>query len=116
SRSYREKDLKRHLDSDYAIPGPKPALTLSYLYEPPAKADDEVDETPGAPGEEPFDPAEEEPLDDEFQMDFEIGLARDLLAEVGAPTRKQMLKGARRLVERRRGQEIKKLSDKLAAL
>src|SRR5690606_3755197 len=70
SRSYREKDLKRHLDSDYAIPGPKPALTLSYLYEPPAKADDEVDETPGAPGEEPFDPAEEEPLDDEFQMDF----------------------------------------------
>jgi len=121
SKSYREKDLKEHLDSTYAVEGPKPDTTLAYLYEPPQKSKEDMDEDPldsldpeeggGGPDDE------EEPLDtDEFQMDYEIGLARDVLAEAGAAKRKTMVKSARKLVEKRRVQEIKKLTDKLAAL
>jgi carboxyl-terminal processing protease len=121
SKSYREKDLKEHLDSTYAVEGPKPDTTLAYVYEPPAKKADEVDDDPL----EAVDPEEEgeagldddEPLDsDEFQMDYEIALARDVLAEAGAAKRKTMVKAARKLVEKRRAQEVKKLTDKLAAL
>lgn len=122
SKSYREKDLKEHLDSTYAVAGPKPELTLSYLYEPPAKSpSDDVDEDP-LEGLEPDDEApppdeEEEPLDsDEFQMDYEIALARDVLAEAGAAKRKGIVKQAHKLIEKRRGLEMKKLTDKLAAL
>ncbi|HUS65380.1 MAG TPA: MXAN_5808 family serine peptidase [Kofleriaceae bacterium] len=122
TKSYREKDLKSHLDSTYAVEGPKPDMLLSYLYEPPVKApEDEPDAAPpleeGDDEEGPIDPAdEEEPLDDEFQMDFEIGFARDLLAEAGASTRKQTIKNSRKLVEKHRAVEVKKLSDKLALL
>ena len=123
SKSYREKDLKEHLDSTYAVEGPKPDTTLAYVYEPPARAADEVDEDPLEnlePGEEEEGegaPDDDEPLDsDEFQMDYEIALARDVLAEAGAPKRKTMVKAARKIIEKRRGQELKKLTDKLAAL
>jgi carboxyl-terminal processing protease len=124
TKSYREKDLKSHLDSTYAKEGPRPDMMLSYLYEPPARAADEAEEDPAPPvaagedDEEEVDPAdeEEEPLDDEFVMDFEIGFARDLLAEAGASTRKQTVKNSRKLVEKRRAVEIKKLGDKLSVL
>ncbi|HKE20317.1 MAG TPA: MXAN_5808 family serine peptidase, partial [Kofleriaceae bacterium] len=128
-RSYREKDLKAHLDSTYAKEGPRPEHTLSFLYEPPARPDSAADEQDpgdaappgqagpaGAEDEEPAGPDEEPPAEDEFVMDFEIGLARDVLAEAGAPTRKGMVKRAGKLLAVRRAQETKKLVDKLAAL
>ncbi len=123
-RSYREKDLKAHLDSTYAKEGPKPEHTLSFLYDPPARPAGEADDPdpaalPGPAGpedEEPLGPEEEPPAEDEFVMDFEIALARDLLAEAGAPTRKQMVKRAGKLLAARRTQETKKLADKLTAL
>ena len=123
-RSYREKDLKAHLDSTYAKEGPKPEHTLSFLYDPPARpgsdaADPDPEALPGPAGaeeEEPVGPEEEPPPEDEFVMDFEIALARDLLAEAGAPTRKQMVKRAGKLLAARRAQETKKLADKLTAL
>jgi len=126
-RSFREKDLKSHLDSTYAKEGPRPEHTLSYVYEPPARpaGEDapepaEPDETPPAgPGseeEEPIAPEDEAPPEDQFVMDFEIALARDLLAEAGAATRKQMIKKVGKVLAVRRTQELKKLVDKLAAL
>ncbi|HEU5056703.1 MAG TPA: MXAN_5808 family serine peptidase, partial [Kofleriaceae bacterium] len=124
SKSYREKDLKEHLDSTYAVEGPKPDTTLAYVYESPKRAGDEDDDDP-LEGLEPGDDEEgeagpdddDEPLDsDEFQMDYEIALARDVLAEAGASKRKTMVKAARKIVDRRRALEVKKLTDKLAAL
>ena len=123
SKSYREKDLKEHLDSTYAVEGPKPDTTLSYLYEPPARPKEDVDDDPAPlePGEDEGEgepgPDDDEPLDsDEFKMDYEIGLARDVLAEVGAAKRKTMVKAARKVVDKRRALEVKKLTDKLSAL
>ena len=125
-RSFREKDLKSHLDSTYAKEGPKPEHMLSYLFERPAPAPGDVDKDDppegeaGVPADEEDEsilPDEEEPPpEDQFVMDFEIALARDLAAEAGAPTRRQMVKRAGKLLATRRAQEVKKLSDKLAAL
>jgi carboxyl-terminal processing protease len=126
-RSFREKDLKSHLDSTYAKEGPKPEHMLSYLYEPPPRAPGETDEPApedgegeGAPAEAdeepPLGPDDEAPPEDQFVMDFEIALARDLVAEAGASTRRQMVKRAGKLLAARRTQEVKKLGDKLTAL
>lgn len=113
-RSYREKDLKSHLDSNYAIGGAKPTLHLSYVYEDRKKSDD--DELTDEEASTVVDPAEEEPLDDEFVLDYEIELARDLVAEAGKSTRTATLKAAKRVIDARHVQEQKKLTDKLAAL
>lgn len=125
SHSFREADLKSHLDSTYARAGAKPEVALPYLWQPESKADAGTDQGPpddDQPGDDDDDdglaPEDdfEAPADDEFHMDFEIGLARDILAGAGAPTRTQIVKNARRLLEARRADEIKKLTAKLASL
>lgn len=112
SRSHKEKDLEAHLTSRYAKTTDKPKYKLSYLYAPPRR-DDLLDENEagGDPREDSFDD-----LDDEFVEDFEIKLARDLVARSKKGNRKAMLATARTLLDNHRTAENTKLSQKLATL
>jgi carboxyl-terminal processing protease len=113
SHSYREKDLRSHLVSRYATGEDKPAHSLSYVYEAPKAAAVITDEEAGAEGP----PIEEaEPLEDEFVLDFEIALARDLVATSPTPQRAAMLDTAKTLLAQRRAVADKKLIDDLAKL
>lgn len=112
SRSYREKDLRAHLTSRYAKDQEKPTHTLSYLYEPP-KQPDALAQEEGVEGP----PIEEiEPLDDEFVEDFEIQLARDVVAASKSADRGKMLDTARSVLAQRRADQEQKLIEALAAL
>lgn len=110
-RSYREKDLKSHLESEYAVAAPKPAAELSFVYQKSQHDDIPDDETI-----DPLELEEEEPVDDSFVEDFEIQLARDLVASVGKADREAFLRASGRVLDRRRTSEIKKLAGKLAKL
>jgi carboxyl-terminal processing protease len=108
SRSYRERDLKQHLDSSYAKEGPRPEISLSYLYTRPGRAERSAAANPEIEEEEELDA-------DEIVVDFPITLARDLV-KAGGTTRKAQLKHAHKVVEKRRAEEIKKVADELARL
>ena len=110
SRTYREKDLHAHLTSRYATPAERPVHDLAFVHEQPKK--DELLED-GASEEELL--LEEEPLED-FVEDFEIKLARDLIARAPAQSREAVLDSAKPLIAQRRAAEIAKLSAKLATL
>lgn len=113
SHSYREKDLRAHLVSRYATGEDKPVHKLSYVYEAPKRQDvltDEEQEAEGPPIEEA------EPLEDEFVQDFEIELARDLVAASPTAQRASMLETAKTLLAQRRTAAEKKLIDDLAKL
>lgn len=105
TRSYGEKDLDAHLTSTYARDTEKPAYELAFLYQKPA-------DKPAPPSPE----EEEAASDDDIQVDWETGLARDLLASTSANTRPALVKAARALVTKRRGEEDKKLGDALGRL
>ncbi len=110
TRSYREKDLRAHLTSRYANGEDKPAHTLAYVYEPPAQPDELSAEEAGPPVEEL------EPLDDEFIEDYEIKLARDLVASSSASKRQTMLQTAGSLLKARRNAAETGLAQALAKL
>jgi carboxyl-terminal processing protease len=113
SHSYREKDLRSHLVSRYATGEEKPAYSLAFVHEKPKSPDVLTDEEQGAEGP----PIEEaEPLEDEFVQDFEIELARDLVAASPSSLRTGMLETARTLLAQRRTAAEKKLADDLAKL
>jgi carboxyl-terminal processing protease len=113
SHSYREADLREHLVSRYATGEEKPAYKLSYVYQAPKQANVLTDDEQAAEGP----PIEEiEPLEDEFVQDFEIELARDLVAMSSAAQRTAMLDTAKTLLAQRRTAAEKKLVDDLAKL
>jgi carboxyl-terminal processing protease len=113
SRSYREKDLAAHLTSRYATSEEKPDYHLSYLYEQPKTRDPLDEELPE--GMTPLDDIGED-LDAEFVEDFEIKLARDLVAQSTVPGRAAMVRSARRLIDKYRDQQHDKLVKALGAL
>jgi carboxyl-terminal processing protease len=113
SHSYREKDLRSHLVSRYATGEDKPAYSLSYVFEKAKRPEVLTDEEAGAEGP-PIE--EEEPLEDEFVQDFEIELARDLVAASPSAQRTGMLDTAKTLLAQRRTAAEKKLADDLAKL
>jgi carboxyl-terminal processing protease len=114
--SYREKDLKAHLDSTYAKKGPTPTYTLSYLWEPP-KVPESVTRDSDGDGEEEQVDDEEALLDtEEIIEDYQIDLARDLVATAGDASRKKVVKNARRILTQRRTEEQQKLAQALAKL
>ncbi len=83
------------------------------MYEAPKKAAVVTDDEQGAEGP----PIEEiEPLEDEFVEDFEIELARDLIATTTANQRTAMLETAKTLLAQRRTIAEKKLVEELAKL
>ncbi len=130
SHRYRESDLHAHLTSRYAKGSDKPSHTLSFLYEPPRRkaAAKEASAKPGLDpariadpsiddGEEAADPLDDEDtLDDFFTEDFEIKLARDIVAASTKPDRKSMLATTRRILDRTRREQDNKLAVALAAL
>jgi carboxyl-terminal processing protease len=114
SRSYREKDLRSHLTSRYATGEEQPAYKLSYVYEAPKQAEEVLTDDEQAEEGPPIE--EIEPLEDEFVLDFEIELARDLVASTTANQRTTMLETARSLMAQRRAMAEKKLVEALAKL
>ncbi len=105
TRSYGEKDLDAHLTSTYAKDTDKPSYELAFLFEKPK-------DKPAPPSPE----EEEAASDDDIIVDWETGLARDLLAGQSANTRPALVKAAKALVTKRRAEEDKKLGDALAKL
>lgn len=112
----REVDYQMHLESAAARTGEKPAETVAYLIpnpkpgRKPANAADEDEE--GAPVDEE-QPIEDEP---EFKTDFNIELARDLLAQARGWHRRDVMAGWKAQLERARADEDKKVSDALGKL
>ncbi|HUH04955.1 MAG TPA: MXAN_5808 family serine peptidase, partial [Kofleriaceae bacterium] len=116
-RSYREADLASHLISRYAQGADKPSYALPYLYEPVVTADDkdapEADDPNAVPGAGDDD---EDTLDDEFKEDFEVRLAKQIVAASTVPTRKGMIKTAKRIVAKQRAEEQVRLGAAMARL
>jgi carboxyl-terminal processing protease len=112
SRTWGEKDLDAHLVSTYAKDGDKPVFELPFMVDRPKKKD------PAAGADDPAaEGVDDEPVDeDEIVEDFEIRFARDVVASTDSPTRTGMAKGIKKLVDKIRGEEEKKLVDALAAL
>lgn len=108
SKSYRERDLKASIVSEYAKSGSAAQASLSFVYEraKPSQATDEEAE----PGQAPIDD------DDEIVEDFEIRFARDYLASYGKATRKASLKHVDKALSAPRTAEGKRLHDKLQLL
>jgi carboxyl-terminal processing protease len=111
TRSWGEKDLDAHLTSTYAKDDDKPAYELSFLFEKPKTAAAAA-ATPGAPTPE----EEEAAVDDDIVVDWETGLARDLIAGQTANTRPALVKAAKSIIAKKRAEEDKKLADALAKL
>jgi len=107
TRSWGEKDLDAHLTSTYAKDDDKPAYELSFLFEKPK-------DKPA--GTAPTPEEEEAAADDDIVVDWETGLARDLLAGQTANTRPALVKAAKAIVAKKRVEEDKKLADALAKL
>ncbi len=117
SHGFHERDLESHLTSRYARRADKPAYELPFLYEPPkdpSAAPDDATALPDGEDEGAGDPDGE--LDDQFVMDFEIGLARKLVASATSSTRKGMIKGARQIVQKSRTEQQAKLAAALSKL
>lgn len=112
SRSYKEKDLEAHLTSRYANQTEKPAHRLSYVYESPKNEDplEHEDGKKSAPHDDFND------LDIESVDDYEIKLARDLVARSTKGKRQSMIETAQSLVERRQAEEHAKLSAAIGKL
>ncbi|ACY15052.1 MXAN_5808 family serine peptidase [Haliangium ochraceum] len=111
SRSYREKDLRAHLTSRYATDENKPTYELPFIYEPPTRPDENL-EAEGAEGIQ----MEEEPLGDEFVLDFEIALARDVVVRSAHGRRDEMVEVAAKILEQRQAAEEEKLVEALGKL
>lgn len=109
TRSWGEKDLDAHLTSTYAKDDDKPTHEVSFLFEKPKDKDKT---TSGV-----LTPEEEEAAaDDDIVVDWETGLARDLIAGQTANTRPALVKSAKSIVAKRRVEEDRKLADALAKL
>ncbi len=113
SHGFHERDLESHLTSRYARGADKPAYELPFLYEPPKDPNAAPDDASALPDDED---ASADDLDDSFVMDFEIGLARDLVASATSATRKGMIKGAKSIVQKTRAEQQAKLTAALSKL
>jgi len=142
THSWSEADYESHLTSAYARDTDHPAYELSYVYErqkkkaaavDPKKDNDADKDGDGKPDtkpnaqptktdeEPPPGPGQDEDVDellgsDEIVEDYEMRLAKDLVAASNANTRTGLVKGAKQLVARARTEQDKKLSDALAKL
>ncbi|MBK9030413.1 MAG: PDZ domain-containing protein [Myxococcales bacterium] len=105
SKSWGEKDLDAHLTSTFAKDTDTPTYELPFLYEKPQdkSADDPL-------------PSDDDDASDDLIVDFETGLARDLLSAATATDRPGLIKNAKNLVTKRRALEDGKLAAALAKL
>src|SRR5262249_21905387 len=111
----RESELDQHLDSRNARKGEKPSETVKYLAPPPKKGAAAVtDDDDEAAAEE------EQPIveDETAKEDFEIELARDMLASLpqGVWKRHEVLAAGKAMIEKTRSSEDQKIGGALAKL
>jgi carboxyl-terminal processing protease len=99
---------------------PAPGAPVSVEAKPPGGAPAQTTPTaPSAPEPAVVDPDEEdeEPADDDnIAIDFEIGLAKDLLGSANAATRPGLIKSARALVAKVQAEEEKRVVASLSSL
>lgn len=112
SKSWGEKDLDAHLTSQFARDTDKPSYELAFLFQKPTAAGAAAP----APALTEEQEEEEEDLSDDIVEDFEIGLARDLVAGQTAKTRSALVKTAGALIAKRRADEEQKISAALGKL
>lgn len=115
----READYEWHLEHPSARRGEKPLEIVSYLLTP--KPGDKKSHLLADPDEENPAAEEEEPeqSDDDgvdAKNDFLIEFARDFLAQVKGPRRREMLQGAKSFLEKVRAAEDRKLAQALEKL
>ncbi|MEO8549672.1 MAG: MXAN_5808 family serine peptidase [Kofleriaceae bacterium] len=103
THSYGEKDLDAHLVSTYAKDGDKPSYEVPYMFERKKKVESK-DEKAGPPPDD-----EDAPDDDEITEDFEMKFAKQIVAGVTASTRPKLVAGAKKIVDKVRGEEELKL-------
>ena len=101
-RFLREADLRAHLTHENAAADSRPAVEVRFL-------DEEEDEEEDAGGGREPDP-------ETFRMDFDISLARELLARATETDRRELMTQARELLERRQEDELAKVSRELGRL
>nr|MBA3501512.1 hypothetical protein [Deltaproteobacteria bacterium] len=103
TRTYGEKDLDATLVSSYAKDTDKPAHEVPFI----------VERKKPAAGTEPVVKPEDEDEDendaDEIVEDFEMKFAKEVVGSVNVASRPKIVAQAKRVVERVRGEEEKKL-------
>jgi carboxyl-terminal processing protease len=97
----KERDLSRSLSNARTREGQKPSEVLRYNL--PSKERQELRERGGDP-------------DDNFQMEFPIRFARDLVSRVPQGKRLDQVRAAKQLVAEVRAQEVQKLAQDLQAI
>ncbi len=105
ARRRQESDYEWHLEHPSARKGTKASEVISYLQDPlPASQE--------PPGDEEDETALDRALDsepDESRIDFQVELARDLLAQAKALRRADLLTSSKAFFERVRAEQDKKL-------
>jgi carboxyl-terminal processing protease len=109
THTYGEKDLDAALVSTYAKDGDKPTYEVPFIVErtKPALGD----EPQTAPPDE-----DDDPDDDDITEDFEMKLARDLVANVSISSRPKLVAAANKVIQRVRAEEEKKLVAALSTI
>jgi carboxyl-terminal processing protease len=121
---WSEADLDAHLSSDRAAMEQRPAHAVRYFVEAEEEAEGgEGDEEP-APPEQPPGPGRPlppgtvllQPGDEEFKVDFEIDLARRIVAAAGDSSRRRILAEVGPLIQRAQAEEDEKLEAALSGI
>ena len=109
SHTYGEKDLDATLVSTYAKDGDKPTYEVPFIVE--RKKPTPGDQPQTAPPDE-----DDEPQDDDITDDFEMKLARELVAGVSISSRPKLVASANKVIQRVRAEEEKKLVAALSTI
>jgi carboxyl-terminal processing protease len=111
TRTYGEKDLDSTLVSSYAKDTDKPAQEVPFIVErkKPAAGTTEA-------AVKPEDEDEDENDADEIVEDFEMKFAKEVISSVNVASRPKVVIAARKVVERIRGEEEKKLIAELSKI
>jgi carboxyl-terminal processing protease len=110
TRTYGEKDLDSTLVSSYAKDTDKPAYEVPFIVErkKPTAGD--------PPAVKPDDDDDEDTDEDEIVEDFEMRFAKEVVSSVNVASRPKVVAQAKKVVERVRGEEEKKLVAELGKL
>jgi carboxyl-terminal processing protease len=117
SHGMRESDLDQHLQGKGVKQTDQPLETVRY-YDPPKEQKGKDKKACEDREDEELDDDDEPPPpdDDKFVEDFDIQLARDLVAQAQSNRRRDLLQGARSFFDRRRAEEQIKVAQALRKL
>jgi carboxyl-terminal processing protease len=109
THTYGEKDLDSTLVSTYAKDGDKPTYEVPFIVE--RKKPTPGDQPQTAPPDE-----DDDPEDDNITDDFEMKLAKELVAGVSIASRPKLVASANKVIQRVRAEEEKKLIAALSTI